>query len=64
MFYLFVFLTVLYGGVGLWTTFQAAVKMRVNLPASVLAGAVWPLFWLTGQEARNRKLGGGRRSLP
>lgn len=64
MFYLFLFLKILYVGVGLWTTFQA-LKMKANPAASLLAGALWPLFWLTGQNEKNRRLGGGNgRYLP
>ncbi len=64
MYYLFLFLAFVYGCLGLWTTVQA-LKMKANPAASVLAGALWPLFWLTGQNEKNRRLGGGNgRYLP
>jgi hypothetical protein len=64
MYYLLVFLAFVYGGIGLWTTIQT-LRMKANPAASVLAGAFWPLFWLTGQNEKNRRLGRGNgRYLP
>jgi hypothetical protein len=65
MYYLIVFFAFVYAAVGIWTMFHALTALKSNAPASLLAGAFWPLFWLTGQAERNRRLrGGGNRYLP
>lgn len=59
MYWLISFLLLLYLIVGVYT-FVQALKMRATPLAAVLAGAVWPLFWLVGKQEKERRLGGGR----
>ncbi len=50
------FVAFLYGAVGVGTAVYVLTKARSNPAAALLAGAFWPLFWMTGQNARNRRL--------
>lgn len=53
---LFYFVAFLYGTVGVGTAVYVLTKAKSNPAAALLAGMFWPLFWITGQAARNRRL--------
>lgn len=60
------FLLFLYAVAGIATAvYVLTTGTRSNGTVALLAGLFWPLFWITGQNQRNRRIGGGSdRYLP
>jgi|GEM_PF-1733880 multisubunit Na+/H+ antiporter MnhC subunit len=56
MYWLITLFLLLYLAVGIYTLIQA-LKMRAKPAAAILAGAVWPLFWLIGKQEQEKRLG-------